>query len=83
MGEGGRADGEDALAEVLRGLDHDLRTPVANILGFVDLVREAPDAALTDDQRMFLDRIDDNCRTLLDLLVRLTDVAKRLPNDGR
>jgi signal transduction histidine kinase len=68
----------DAAAEVLRGLDHDLRNPVANILGFVDLVRDAPDAALTDDQRLFLERIDDNCRTLLEMLDRLTEAAKRL-----
>ncbi len=66
----------DPLARVLRGLDHDLRNPVANILGFVDLVRIAQGAALTDEQLMFLERIDDNCHQLLEMLEQLTATAK-------
>ncbi|MDX2168714.1 MAG: histidine kinase dimerization/phospho-acceptor domain-containing protein [Deltaproteobacteria bacterium] len=73
------ADQGDPLAEVLKGLDHDLRNPVANILGFVDLVRIAQGAALTADQEMFLERIDDNCRQLLEMLEGLTAAAKRIP----
>ncbi len=69
---------DDPIAEVLRGLDHDLRNPVANILGFVDLVRIAQGAALTAEQEMFLERIDDNCQQLLDMLARLTATAKHL-----
>jgi signal transduction histidine kinase len=71
-----RAADADPLARVLRGLDHDLRNPVANILGFVDLLRDAPDAALTADQLLFLERIDDNCRQLLEMLEDLTGTVK-------
>jgi signal transduction histidine kinase len=70
----------DPLAEVLRGLDHDLRNPVANILGFVDLVRIAQGAALTAEQEMFLERIDDNCNQLLEMLAKLTERAKQVPH---
>ena len=71
----------DPLAAVLRGLDHDLRTPVANILGFIDLVRDAPGSALSGDQQLFLERIEDNCRQLLEMLEALTETAKRV-RDG-
>lgn len=73
-------DGGDPLAEVLRGLDHDLRNPVANILGFVDLVRIAQGAALTAEQELFLERIDDNCHQMLAMLERLTQRAKQVPH---
>ena len=66
----------ESLEEIQRGLDHDLRTPVANVLGFVDLVREAPGSALTPDQLEFLSRIEENCQQLLDMLSRLAALAR-------
>jgi signal transduction histidine kinase len=68
----------DPAAEIRRGLDHDLRNPVANILGFVDLVRAADGAALSGDQQEFLRRIEENCHTLLAMLEQLTATAKRM-----
>ncbi|MGH7787806.1 MAG: histidine kinase dimerization/phospho-acceptor domain-containing protein, partial [Candidatus Binatia bacterium] len=68
---------DEAFNEILRGLDHDLRNPVANILGFVDLLRESPNAVFNPEQLTFLERIEDNCRELLTMLERLTQVAKR------
>jgi signal transduction histidine kinase len=66
----------DSFDEILRALDHDVRNPVANILGFVDLLREAPGAAYSAEQLEFLDRIDDNCRVLLRLMDRLRVVVR-------
>jgi signal transduction histidine kinase len=68
----------EPLAVVMRGLEHDLRTPVANILGFADLIRVAEGSALTVDQELFLQRIEENCNGLMAQLERLTETAKRL-----
>jgi signal transduction histidine kinase len=67
----------DPLDEIVRALDHDLRNPVANILGFVDLVRDAPDGALSREQLEFLDRIDENCWMLLKMFEQLRAAAAR------
>ena len=66
----------ESLEEIRRGLDHDLRTPAANILGFIDLVRETPGSALTPDQLEFLSRAEENCQQLLDMLGRLAALAR-------
>lgn len=68
---------DQSLDELLRALDHDLRSPVANILGFVDLLRDAP-SGFSGEQLEFLARIEDNCRTLLEMLERLR-AAVRTP----
>jgi signal transduction histidine kinase len=65
-----------ALDELLLGLDHDLRSPVANILGFVDLLRDTPSAVFTSEQLEFLGRIEDNCRILLEMFERLRLAAR-------
>lgn len=66
----------DTFDDIVRALDHDLRNPVANILGFVDLLRDTPGVAFTGEQREFLDRIEDNCRTLLGMMERLAVAAR-------
>lgn len=67
---------DSSLDEIIRALDHDLRSPVANILGFVDLLRDTPSAAFTGEQLEFLARIEDNCRMLLEQLERLRAAAR-------
>lgn len=57
--------------EMLGAIDHDLRSPVANILGFVDLLRDAPAAPLSREQLEFLGRIEQNCHALLAVVERL------------
>jgi signal transduction histidine kinase len=68
--------GEMSLDDIIRALDHDLRSPVANILGFVDLLRDAP-SAFSGEQLEFLARIEDNCRVLLDTVSRLRRTPPR------
>jgi signal transduction histidine kinase len=65
----------DTFDDIVRALDHDLRNPVANILGFVDLLRDGQGAQFTDEQLEYLSRIEDNCRTLLSMMTRLRDLA--------
>jgi signal transduction histidine kinase len=69
-------DGEMSLDDIIKALDHDLRSPVANILGFVDLLRDAP-SAFSGEQLEFLARIEDNCRVLLDTVNRLRRTSPR------
>ncbi len=63
--------------QVVRALDHDLRNPVANILGFVDLLRETPGASYNAEQLEFMTRIEDNCHALLEMIQRLRDSVRR------
>jgi signal transduction histidine kinase len=76
----GDVDESDSFEDIVRALDHDLRNPVANILGFVDLLRDSPGAAFSGEQLEFLGRIEDNCKTLLAMMARLRDTA--LAEDG-
>ena len=71
----GDLDESDSLDDIVRALDHDLRNPVANILGFVDLLRETPGVEFSGEQLEFLGRIEDNCKTLLDMMAQLRDIA--------
>ena len=71
----------DSFDDIVKALDHDLRNPVANILGFVDLLRDTPGAAFTGEQLEFLGRIEDNCRTLLIMMARLSAVAQLYDDD--
>jgi signal transduction histidine kinase len=71
----GDLDESDSLDDIVRALDHDLRNPVANILGFVDLLRDTPGVEFSGEQLEFLGRIEDNCKTLLDMMAKLRDIA--------
>jgi signal transduction histidine kinase len=65
-----------AREEILRAFEHDLRIPVANILGFVDLLRDTAPTPYTGEQLEFFERIEDNCRTLLAMCDRLRVTAR-------
>lgn len=58
---------ETALIRLLRAFEHDVKNPVGNILGYVSLLRE-DDTPLTADQADVVDRIEQNCETILALL---------------
>jgi signal transduction histidine kinase len=69
---------DDPGDQIARALEHDLRVPVANILGFVDLLRDTENAPYTTEQLEFMGRIEDNCRVLLDMIQRLrTRIPRR------
>ena len=62
--------------EIIDAVEHDLRIPVANILGFVDLLRDGATVEFTDEQREFLSRIEANCQTLLAMFDRLRSLSR-------
>jgi signal transduction histidine kinase/CheY-like chemotaxis protein len=72
-----------ARAEFLARWSHDLRTPLAALLGFASLLDAEPDAALGDRQRADLGRIRLAAEHLLalvdDLLALSVDAAAALP----
>lgn len=61
-----------------RELSHDIRNPVGNVLGYVELLRDNPSTQLSKDQAHFLDRISENCTLVLDLIKEFTNTAKAL-----
>ena len=66
----------ELLDEIIDAVEHDLRIPVANILGFVDLLRDGQEVAFTDEQREYLSRIEANCQTLLAMFDRLRTLSR-------
>ncbi len=61
--------------EFLANITHELRTPLAAILGFCEMLSDfMPDA--TGEQRGWLARIRDNALTLYRLIVQLLDFSK-------
>ena len=68
---------DEPADDLLRALDHDLRNPVANILGFVDLLRDTPGASYNAEQLELMTRIEDNCQVLLEMIQRLRDTVRR------
>ncbi|HCD33275.1 MAG TPA: hypothetical protein DER01_12770 [Phycisphaerales bacterium] len=57
---------DDAKGHFLANMTHELRTPLAIIMGFADLMRD--DVQLADEHRRFARSIFDNGQSLLDVL---------------
>ncbi|MCC6767023.1 MAG: HAMP domain-containing histidine kinase [Deltaproteobacteria bacterium] len=61
--------------EFLANITHELRTPLAAILGFTEMLVDYLDGA-TPEQRAWLGRIHENALTLYRLIVQLLDFSK-------
>ena len=64
------------LKRLLTRLEHDVRNPIGNVLGYVDLLREAD--ALSTDQLQLLEGIERNCEVVLQVMERFTEATERL-----
>jgi signal transduction histidine kinase len=67
--------------ELVGVVSHELRTPLTSILGFLDLIADDEDGALSADQQAYFDVIERNANRLLYLVSDLLLVAES--DDGR
>jgi signal transduction histidine kinase len=65
-----------AKSEFLATMSHELRTPLNAIAGHVQLIELGIYGAVTDDQRVALERIDRNQRHLLGLINDILNLAR-------
>jgi signal transduction histidine kinase len=64
--------GLEEIHHRVHALSHDLRNPLGSILGYVELLRDTAEGALSAEHLGFLKRIEENCREMLDELARFT-----------
>ncbi len=69
------------LQRLVEELEHDMRNPVGNILGYIDLLRDQVGTALSEEHRLFLNRIEQNCTVLLEVVEHFAAAADAL-NQG-
>lgn len=62
-----------AKSEFLASLGHEIRTPMAGVLGMTELMSNTP---LTQEQRQYLDNIQESSRSLLDIVNQILDLSK-------
>jgi PAS domain S-box-containing protein len=77
--ENARAEAESAnrvKAQFLTRMSHELRTPLNAIGGYTELLQMAVRGPVTDEQREFLDRIQQSQRHLLGLINEVLNFAK-------
>lgn len=56
------------FAQLMAAVQHDVKNPINNILGYVELLTENPGTKLSGDQTHFLQRIAANCTLVLEIL---------------
>jgi signal transduction histidine kinase len=65
-----------AKTQFVTDVTHELRTPLASMLGYVELIREEVAEELAPAQREFFDSLELSAERLLDLVNNLLDLAK-------
>lgn len=67
-----------AVQRLVGRLQHDLKNPIGNILGYIDILRDETDVPPTEEQIDLLRRVEQNCENALALIARFADTASRL-----
>lgn len=67
---------ERQRADFVAMLTHDIKNPLASILGYVDLLEEETTGRRTADEDDFLQRLKDNALTISGLVANYLDLAK-------
>lgn len=63
-------------SRILAIVSHDFRTPLSSIAGYVYLLQNGQNGALSEDQKGYLNRIKENVKELSDLVTHLLDQAQ-------
>jgi PAS domain S-box-containing protein len=67
---------EEMKSQFLATVSHDLRTPLASIMGFTEMLMEGSPGSLTEVQAEFLGIVFENSNRLLALVNDLLDISK-------
>jgi signal transduction histidine kinase len=67
--------GSTDVRTLVKALEHDVKNPVGNVLGYLDLLREDTDTPLAPAQLDIVQRIEQNCNTILRLLQQFVERA--------
>jgi PAS domain S-box-containing protein len=67
---------EEMKSQFLATVSHDLRTPLASIMGFTEMLMEGSPGSLTEVQAEFLGIVFENSKRLLALVNDLLDISK-------
>jgi PAS domain S-box-containing protein len=67
---------EEMKSQFLATVSHDLRTPLASIMGFTEMLMEGSPGSLTEVQAEFLGIVFENSNRLLALVTDLLDISK-------
>ena len=66
---------EQVKADAIGIVTHDLRNPVANVIGYVELLEDGKEP-LTEHQRHVLSRVKENARFMLELIADILDTTR-------
>jgi len=67
----------EPVYRIVAKLEHDLKNPISNILGYIDILREDTGTPPDAEQADLLGRIEGNCNRALELLAQFTELAGR------
>ncbi|WP_157197254.1 PAS domain S-box protein [Methanohalobium evestigatum] len=65
-----------AKSDILANVNHELRTPLTSIIGFSDVLLKGKAGDLNESQKMYLSRVHNNGKHLLDLITDILDLSK-------
>ena len=69
-------DANRAKSELLAKMSHELRTPLNSVIGFANVLAKNKGGHLGEQELVFIERITDNGRHLLDLINDILDLSK-------
>ena len=69
-------DANRAKSEFLAKMSHELRTPLNSVIGFANVLAKNKGGHLGEQELVFIERITDNGRHLLDLINDILDLSK-------
>lgn len=73
----------EAKSAFISTVNHELRTPLTSIIGYIDVIREAEEAATGESITKYLDVLDRNAQILLHLVESILSLSKIDASEGK